>query len=139
MSKLSPHAFLKNSALTKKILSNSAQICIKEYALKNASKYPKSNIRLFLLSTFLCTMGFLRFLALKMLKSQKKAVSQVLYHFKHFKYPKIAIFKFTNITISEIRVLWEHTNAPKPIFGPKSKLGGHHTYVTGIYIKSKHW
>ena len=127
MSKLSPHAFLKNSALTKKFLSNSAQICIKEYALKNASKYPKSNIRLFLLSTFLCTMGFLRFLALKMLKSQKKAVSQVLYHFKHFKYPKIAIFKFTNI------------NAPKPIFGPKSKLGGHHTYVTGIYIKSKHW
>ena len=72
MSKLSPHAFLKNSALTKKILSNSAQICIKEYALKNASKYPKSNIRLFLLSTFLCTMGFLRFLALKMLKSQKR-------------------------------------------------------------------
>ena len=22
---------------------------------------------------------------------------------------------------------------------PKSKLGGYHTYVTGIYIKLKHW
>ena len=88
-------------------------------------------------------MHFLGFLALKMLKTPS---SLVLFDLKQLlfydlppknasKYPKITIFRFANTVIFKIRQL---KMPQKQIILPKSKLGGHHTYVTGIYVKVKH-
>ena len=93
-----------------------------------------SNIGLFLLFAFIREMRFFHILALKMLKNAQNAILLVLFDFRQLlfyylpqknasKYPKIAIFRFANIVIFKIGLLWEPKNVPKPIFCPNQSLG----------------
>ena len=109
-----------------------------------------SNIGLFFFICIYMRNAFFSFFGSKNTQKRSKMPSTlVLFDFRQLlfydlppknasKYPKIAIFRFANTVIFKIWQLWEPKNAPKPIFLPKSKLGGHHTYVTGIYVKVKH-
>ena len=126
----------KNCLVSISTISNSAHICKKSYPL-NASKYPKSTLKhwtFFDICIYKRNAFFSFFGSKNAQKRSKMPSAQVLFDFRQLlfydlppknasKYPKIAIFRFANIVIFKIRLLWEPKNAPKPIFFPNQSLG----------------
>ena len=118
-------------------VSNSAHICKKSYPL-NAYKYPKSTLEywtLFFICIYMRNAFFSFFGSKNTQKRSKMPSALVLFDFRQLlfydlppknasKYPKIAIFRFVNIVIFKIRLLWEPKNAPKPIFFAQIKAWG---------------
>ena len=96
-------------------------------------------------------MRFLRFLALKVLRKAQNATFPgtflILDNFCCMTYPQkmpLSTLKlqFLDSQIPQFSKSGNFESLKMPqnqSFLPKSKLGGHHTYVTGIYVKLKHW